>query len=61
MKLEDFLAKTYNYNPDMKDAMKTYINQWKSWYQGNVKTFHNYFVYNGERKIAKKKIHNEYG
>lgn len=55
MKLEDFLAKTYNYNPDMKDAMKTYINQWKSWYQGNVKTFHNYFVYNGERKIAKKR------
>lgn len=55
MKLEDFLAKTYNYNPDIKNAMQTYINQWESWYKGNVKSFHNYFVYNGEKKIRKKR------
>lgn len=55
MKLEDFLAKTYNYNPNMKDSMQTYINQWDSWYKGNVKSFHNYFVYNGEKKIRKKR------
>ena len=51
MKLEDFLVKTYNYNPEAKDVIKTYIEQWKSWYQGNVKSFHNYFVYNGKRKV----------
>ena len=56
MKLEDFLAKNYNYNPDIKDAMQTYIDQWKSWYQGNVRAFHNYYVYNGERKIIKKRF-----
>ena len=49
MKLEDFLVKQYGYNPDIKDAMQTYIDQWKSWYQGNVKSFHNYFIYNGEK------------
>ena len=33
MKLEGFLQEKYGYNPDIKDAMRTYINQWKSWYQ----------------------------
>lgn len=51
MKLEDFLTKTYNYNPDAKKEMETYITQWESWYQGNVKNFHNYFIYNGQRKV----------
>lgn len=51
MKLEDFLKTKYNYNPEVKDAIKTYLEQWKSWYQGNVRSFHNYFIYNGDRKI----------
>lgn len=51
MKLEDFLKKEYNYNSEIKDAIKTYIEQWKSWYAGNVRQFHNYFIYNGKRKI----------
>lgn len=55
MKLEKFLQDNYNYNPDIKDEMKTYIEQWKSWYQGNVKDFHNYFIYNGKRKIDQKR------
>ena len=32
MKLEDFLQTNYGYNPDVKDVLKTYIEQWKSWY-----------------------------
>lgn len=56
MKLEDFLQKTYNYNPDVKDAIKTYITQWKSWYQGNVKSFHNYYIYNGQKRVNKKRF-----
>lgn len=50
MKLEKFLQDTYGYNPEVKDAMKSYIEQWKSWYKGNVKKFHNYFIYNGKKK-----------
>ena len=47
MKLEKFLQENYNYNPEIKDAVKGYFKQWKSWYVGNVKSFHNYFIYNG--------------
>lgn len=50
MKLEDFLQKEYNYNPEVKDVIQSYINQWKSWYVGNVKSFHNYYIYNGNVK-----------
>ena len=51
MKLEEFLQKKYNYNPEIKDNIKGYIEQWNSWYEGNVKSFHNYFIYNGNRKV----------
>ncbi len=56
MKLEDFLQTNYGYNPDVKDVMQTYIDQWKSWYKGNVKNFHNYFIYNGKKKINQKRF-----
>ena len=55
MKLDDFLVKTYGYNPDVKRAIQTYIDQWKSWYVGNVKSFHNYFIYNGDRKVKQRR------
>ena len=55
MKLEDFLQLKYGYNPDVKDAIKTYIEQWKSWYTGNSKDFHNYFIYNGKVKVPQKR------
>ena len=51
MKLEEFLQTNYGYNPNAKNDLKEYIEQWKSWYQGNVKAFHNYFIYNGKRKV----------
>ena len=54
MKLEDFLQKQYGYNPEVKGNIKTYLEQWKSWYKGNVRSFHNYFIYNGN---SKKKQH----
>ena len=55
MKLEKFLQDKYNYNPEIKDNIKSYIEQWKSWYQGNVKSFHNYFIYNGQKKVKKQR------
>lgn len=56
MKLEDFLQKEYGYNPDVKNVLQTYIDQWKSWYQGNVLNFHNYYIYNGNKKIPQKRF-----
>ena len=55
MKLEDFLVKTYNYNPDIKRSLQTYIDQWKSWYTGNVRGFHNYYIYNGNKKVKQQR------
>ena len=51
MKLEKFLQDNYNYNPEVKDNIKTYIEQWKSWYKGSVKDFHNYEIYNGQQNV----------
>jgi len=56
MKLEDYLVANYGYNPDVKNVMQTYIDQWHSWYVGNVKSFHNYFIYNGKRKVKQKRL-----
>jgi A118 family predicted phage portal protein len=56
MKLEKFLQENYNYNPEIKDAVKGYFKQWKSWYVGNVKNFHNYFIYNGRNKVNQKRF-----
>ena len=55
MKLEEFLQKNYNYNPEIKDNIKKYIDEWESWYRGNVRSFHNYFVYNGNRKVKQQR------
>ena len=56
MKLEKFLEDNYNYNPDVRNVLQSYIEQWKSWYAGNVKSFHNYFIYNGKRKVNQKRF-----
>lgn len=55
MNLEKFLQDNYGYNPEVKDIIKSYITQWNSWYEGNVKSFHNYFVYNGNKKVKQKR------
>ena len=55
MKLEDFLKLKYDYDSTIKDNIKTYIEQWRSWYIGNVKSFHNYFVWNGQEKVSQKR------
>ena len=56
MKLEKFLQDNYGYNPDVRNVLQSYIEQWKSWYAGNVKSFHNYFIYNGKRKVNQKRF-----
>jgi A118 family predicted phage portal protein len=56
MKLEDYLQTNYGYNPEVKNVLQTYIDQWESWYKGNVKDFHNYFIYNGKKKLKQKRF-----
>lgn len=56
MKLEKFLQDNYNYNPEVKDNIKTYIEQWKSWYAGNVTDFHNYEIYNGQQNVKTRRF-----
>ena len=56
MKLEKFLQDNYGYNPEIKDVMASYIDMWSSWYKGSVKSFHNYFIYNGKRKVNQKRF-----
>lgn len=56
MKLEKFLQDNYNYNPEVKNVLASYVDQWNSWYKGNVKSFHNYFIYNGNRKIKQQRF-----
>ena len=56
MKLDEFLKDKYGYNTEVRDDIQTYIDQWGSWYKGNVKSFHNYFIYNGNRKVKQKRF-----
>ena len=37
--------------------MKSYIDNWLEWYTGDVKSFHNYTIYNGKKhKNCKRNI-----
>lgn len=56
MKLDEFLKDKYGYNTEVRNDIQTYIDQWGSWYKGNVKSFHNYFIYNGNRKVKQKRF-----
>ena len=55
MTLEKFLQDNYNYNPDIKNNIKSYITLWKGLYAGNVKDFHNYYIYNGQKRVKKQR------
>ena len=56
MLIEKFLQDKYNYNSEIKDNIESYIDKWRSLYVDNVKNFHDYFVYNGRRKVPQKDI-----
>lgn len=56
MTLDKFLQDNYHYNPDIKDSIKSYIDLWKGLYRGNVKDFHNYYIYNGQKRVKKKRF-----
>ena len=54
--LERFLTMNYNYNPDVKQIIQPYFQVWLSWYQGNVKGFHDYKRYNGQKMVKMERL-----
>ena len=36
----------------VEESWYTLITDWESWYKGNVKGFHNYQIWNGQRKVG---------
>lgn len=51
MTIEEFLAKEYGYNDEIKSDWKEYYLLWKSWYHGFNEDFHMYTIYNGRNEI----------
>ena len=47
--------KQLGYEIDWTKNFEKYIELWKSWYEGNVKSFHNYKIYNGVKKVNMKR------
>ena len=54
MNLQQFFSKQ-GYDISEKLNWEKYINIWESWYRGKVRKFHNYYIYNGERKVKMEK------
>lgn len=47
--------KQAGYDIDWTKDFARYVELWKSWYNGNVKSFHNYKVYNGVKRVNVKR------
>lgn len=50
MRLEQFF-KSKGYGIDDRLDMDSYIDEFKQWYKGNIPSFQNYTIYNGDAKI----------
>lgn len=54
MNLQQFFS-NQGYDISEKLNWDKYINIWDSWYKGKVRKFHNYYIYNGQRKVKMEK------
>lgn len=54
MNLKQFFS-SQGYDISEKLNWEKYINIWESWYRGKVRKFHNYYIYNGQRKVKMEK------
>lgn len=54
MNLKSFFS-SKGYDITDRDDMLPYIELWDNWYKGNVPDFQNYFVYNGQKKVQKRR------
>ena len=56
MNLNEAFRKETGYDMSIWDNWKMYIDLWKSWYQGKVKEFHSYTVYNGIKDVKRERM-----
>ena len=54
MNLQQFFS-SQGYDISEKLNWEKYITIWTSWYRGKVRKFHNYYIYNGQRKVKMEK------
>ena len=54
MNLQQFFS-SQGYDISEKLNWEAYIDIWNSWYKGKVRKFHNYYIYNGQRKVKMEK------
>ena len=54
MNLQQFFSEQ-GYDIAEKLNWEKYITIWSSWYRGKVRKFHNYYIYNGQRKVKMEK------
>lgn len=54
MNVRDVLKKVTG--QDKLFDMSGYIDNWLAWYSGDVKTFHNYTIYNGKKQLKMKRM-----
>lgn len=56
MKISDAIKTVYGYeNLELYDN-RSYIDKWSEWYSGEVKSWHNYRVYNGKTQIQQRRL-----
>lgn len=54
MDLKGFFNKL-GYDISEKENWNKNLDLWQSWYRGKVRKFHNYYIYNGQRKVKREK------
>lgn len=54
MNLQQFFSNE-GYDISEKLNWEKYIDIWSSWYRGKVRRFHNYYIYNGQRRVKMEK------
>lgn len=54
MNLQQFFQ-SKGYDISEKLNWDKYLDLWESWYRGKVRKFHNYYIYNGQKKVKREK------
>lgn len=54
MNIKEVIKKVTGY--EKLYSCEEYIANWQEWYTGNVKSFHNYTIYNGKKKVAMQRL-----
>lgn len=56
MNFTDFFRRACGYDFTIWSGWKSYLNLWKSWYQGKTVDFHRYKIYNGMKDVNMERL-----